>query len=59
VEGDAALALHDVLQVALGLAKLHLAQGKGCLTRVLEVNTQVPATSLQQQQQLHVVSSDA
>jgi hypothetical protein len=50
VEGDAALALHHVLQIALGLAQVHLAQGKGCLTRVLEVNTQVPATSLQQQQ---------
>jgi hypothetical protein len=46
VEGHAALAADHVLQIALGLDQLHLAQGKRGLTRVLEVNTQVRATSL-------------
>ena len=49
VEGHAALACHHILQVDLGLGQLHLAQGKGCLTRVLKVNTQVRPASLMQQ----------
>lgn len=47
VEWDAALASNDILQVALGLLQLHLTQSEGGLTRVLEVNTQVRAASLQ------------
>jgi hypothetical protein len=48
VERDAALALHHVLQVALGLRQVHLAQGKGGLPGVLEVNTQVAARGLRE-----------
>lgn len=48
-EGDASLTANYILQVPLCLLQVHLAQGKGCLPRVLEVNTQVRPTGLHNQ----------